>query len=85
METTHTLNRALSVHGLSKIFTLGNGQTVTALDDVTLHIEETASFALWGRPDAANRPFSESWPGSSAQVPAKRCTGGSRKTGRARK
>lgn len=48
METTDTIGPALSAERLSKAFTLGSGQTVQALDGITLDIEENSFICIVG-------------------------------------
>ena len=48
METTHALVPALSVAGLGKTFTLGNGQSINALYKVNLNVEENSFICIVG-------------------------------------
>lgn len=48
METTHTVNAALSAQRVSKTFTLGSGQTVRALDGISLAVEENSFICIVG-------------------------------------
>ena len=48
METTHAIAAALSAERLSKMFTLGSGQTVQALDALSLDIEENSFICVVG-------------------------------------
>ena len=48
METTDTVTPVLSTESLSKTFTLGSGQTVRALDCITLDIEENSFICIVG-------------------------------------
>jgi len=48
METTNSVTMALSAHWLSKFFTLSIGQTIQALDAISLNIEENSFVCIVG-------------------------------------
>ena len=61
-------------------FTLPNGQPLRVLENINLAISPARSSPCSGRPAAANRPSSASWPGCSSPTRARCSTTANRST-----